>query len=213
MQRTIDEIEAVAQKSRPLILIAYSAGALNAHGVALRLPGRVRKLVIAAMRPDFTNIGRDVYDCDSPAAFRALPFDTQFERGITAWVNELLPFVKVPVDKWPAALRHSQNEPTPYGLDCFPVYPAVAKTVYGSDTPPPVAAPLFVLSSTGEAAKGERPERMDGWREMTTSGSCEFGTIDGVKHSMIFYPDKATKTCAAVDLIIEHLRAHSHCDP
>jgi hypothetical protein len=64
------------------------------------------------------------------------------------------------------------------------------------------------VSGESEEPKGERPEKMDGWRELTSEPSqCELVSIAGASHMNLLDRDKATGRCQAIDLIVARLTA------
>ena len=200
----VDTIEEVA-KGRPLVFVGYSAGAVSAHSTALRLPGRVIKFVVLAMRANFLDVGRLVFGIDSAAELSALTAQQKMGAAARAWVPDLASLAELSEDKWPPDMKLMAAQVKIYELPFYVMYPEQARAYFGCDGAPKIDAPILVVASAGETAEGERPEKMAGWSEMTTSQTCEFVTLEGVPHAMLLFPDKKSGRCEAHERIIEHL--------
>jgi pimeloyl-ACP methyl ester carboxylesterase len=209
MSEAVEEIERVAN-GRPLVVFGYSAGCVAAHGIATRLPGRVRKLVALAMRPDFNTVGPEVWNCETAGDFAALEYNTVMELAVAAWFPHLAALVRMPFQQWPAAASVLSVEMKPYATPSYPVYPDASLAEYGAKGPGQVDAPIYAVASTGEIRGGEHPDRMARWRGMTTE-HCDIDTFDGGIHGNLIWPDN-TGRCVAFDLVVAHLTKMSRAE-
>ena len=124
----------------------------------------------------------------------------------SAWLPKLRPFAKDTHERWPDAIvklvdQFSQLHRLPF----WPGFAANAYALYGGRGPS-VSAPILVVSAESEEPKGGRPEKMEGWRELSSEPSqCVFVTIAGAGHAQLLERDKATGRCEAADLIVARL--------
>ena len=207
-------IELIDQQfpARPLFLFGFSAGAQPAYAVAHRLGARVLKLVIAASRPTFNvsarapGSGDESFGSISPEAFAQLPREEHLQGLVDAWAPNLRTFTNHKPERWPKGVADIVDQFVQLcSLPFYPGWAAIAHSLYGGRGPS-ISAPILVVSGEGEEPKGERPEKMEGWSELTTDSSkCELVTIAGMGHMNLLQRDRATKRCEAVDLIVARL--------
>lgn len=210
MVEQIDEQDRT--RTRPLVLAGFSAGAASAYGCAHLLGSRCVQLLVFSMRPMF-NVSaaapahaEEAFGVRSPEAFKGLSAEEQLAGIVGAWVPTLGPLTRLPADEWSQGLKSVVDQfqllyTTPY----YSGYAANALAAYGGSRGPRIAAPLLVVTGDGEEAKGERPEKMGGWRELASE--VEIVTIPGATHMSLFEADKRTGKCEAIDLVVSRLSA------
>ena len=135
--------------------------------------------------------------------------ELQVLKGVCTWATSLQPVLDMGLERnqWPAAVVTVIEQFTKlYKRRDYPGYQSTWEKPF-KGVAPPLCMPFLVVAGGEEQPKGERPEKMGGWKN-ATSAACEICTVEGATHMSLLARDPK-QGATAIDLIVGKLKATS----
>ena len=175
-------------KTRPILLVGHSRGAMSAFALAHALGPRVKKLYVVACRPPLPPAGafslNDAWGVglsDEGRQQLSRLSDEKVLTGLRSWENEMLTrWLDSPRAEWPGAVAETvARVRREYSSPVLATMPLV-----------PLSVPILGVAAADEGPKGETAQKMEGWKAMTTKG-FELKVLEGLGHFNILQPVRA----------------------
>ena len=211
-QRLLEQVDAVADESRPVAIVAHSLGTRGAYALALRLGTRCVAFYPVASRAPTDSSTDEVFGVSSRAELQKLDVGLLLKRMVAGWPNPILETEagKPPAAWHPSIIQAMKVVQTQYTNAAMNFGSHDLVDYYGASGPQPLQCPVIALCGTKESPLGETPQKVARWSELVASPH-EFviHALDGYDHFSIFKPDrpKDANKFPVWNLIFDDLKA------